>query len=68
MPRRVAPRSLRATHGPGTPAIVSYLGASNTIDRALTSFAEACADQNALDYKALRAAVASGRIKAETGL
>jgi uncharacterized protein (DUF2252 family) len=32
------------------------------------AFAEAYADQNDRDYKALQAAVASGRIKAETGL
>jgi len=49
-------------------AIASYLGASDTIDRALAAFAEAYADQNHRDYKALHAAVASGRIKAETAL
>ena len=49
-------------------AIASYLGASDTIDRALAAFAEAYADQNDLDYAALQAAVASGRIKAETDL
>jgi len=49
-------------------AIASYVGASDTIDRALAAFAEAYADQNDRDYKALQAAVASGRIKAETGV
>ena len=48
-------------------AIASYLGAGDTFDRALASFAEAYADQNERDYDALRAAVASGRVSAETG-
>jgi Uncharacterized protein conserved in bacteria (DUF2252) len=47
-------------------AIASYLGASDTIDRALAAFAEAY--QNDLDYEALKAAVASARLEAETGL
>ena len=49
-------------------AIASYLGAGDTFDRALASFAEAYADQNERDYRALREAVASGRVSAETGL
>ena len=49
-------------------AIASYLGASDSFDRALASFAEAYADQNERDYEALRAAVASGRIAAKTDL
>ena len=49
-------------------AIASYLGASDSSDRALASFAEAYADQNERDYHALREAVASGRLAAETGL
>jgi len=49
-------------------AIASYLGKSDTFDRALAGFAETYADQNERDYKALRDAVDSGRIKAETGL
>ena len=49
-------------------AIASYLGAGDTFDRALASFAEAYADQNERDYDALREAVASGRVSAETGL
>ena len=49
-------------------AIASYLGASDSFDRALASFAEAYADQNERDYEALRAAVASGRIAARTDL
>ena len=49
-------------------AIASYLGAGDSFDRALASFAEAYADQNEDDYNALRAAVASGRVSAETGL
>ena len=49
-------------------AIGSYLGAGDTFDRALASFAEAYADQNERDYTALQEAVASGRIAAESGL
>jgi hypothetical protein len=48
-------------------AIASYVGASDSLDRALASFAEAYADQNERDYDALQAAVASGRVAAETG-
>ena len=49
-------------------AIGSYLGAGDSFDRALASFAEAYADQNERDYHALREAVASGRVAAEAGL
>ena len=49
-------------------AIGSYLGAGDSFDRALASFAEAYADQNERDYDALREAVASGRLTAKTGL
>ena len=49
-------------------AIGSYLGAGDSFDRALASFAEAYADQNERDYDALREAVESGRLAAETGL
>jgi uncharacterized protein (DUF2252 family) len=48
-------------------AIASYLGKGNTFDRALVEFSEAYAYQNDLDYKALDAAVKSGKIVAETG-
>ncbi len=49
-------------------AIASYLGASDALDRALSAFGEAYADQNDLDYEALKAAVTSGRVKAEMGV
>jgi uncharacterized protein (DUF2252 family) len=49
-------------------AIASYLGGSDSFDRALATFAEAYADQNERDYKALQDAVASGRVAAESGL
>ena len=49
-------------------AIASYLGAGDSFDRALASFAEAYADQNERDYDALREAVASGRLEAKAGL
>jgi uncharacterized protein (DUF2252 family) len=49
-------------------AISAYLGKSGTFDRAMASFAEMYADQNERDFAALKAAVTSGRVKAETGL
>ena len=49
-------------------AIASYLGAGDSFDRALASFAEAYADQNERDYQAVREAVASGRLVAKTDL
>ena len=49
-------------------AIASYLGRSDSFDRALASFAETYADQNERDYETLRDAVASGHIPAEAGL
>jgi uncharacterized protein (DUF2252 family) len=44
--------------------IAAYLGASDSFDRALASFAEAYANQTERDYKAFVAAIKSGRIKA----
>ena len=38
------------------------------LDRALAAFGEAYADQNDLDYDALKAAAASGRVKVEVGV
>jgi uncharacterized protein (DUF2252 family) len=49
-------------------AISTYLGKSDVFDRAMVSFAEAYADQNERDFKALQDAVPSGRIVAETGV
>jgi hypothetical protein len=49
-------------------AIASYLGRGGVFDRAMAWFAEAYADQNERDYAAFRAAVADGRLQAETGL
>ena len=49
-------------------AISSYLGTSDTFDRALATFAETYADQNERDYEALQAAADSGRIEVQTGL
>ena len=49
-------------------AIASYLGNGPTFDRALADFAETYADQNERDYQALRHAVSTGRISAESGL
>jgi uncharacterized protein (DUF2252 family) len=49
-------------------AIAAYLGKSDAFDRAIEVFAEAYADQNERDYRALDHAVRSGRLVAETGL
>jgi uncharacterized protein (DUF2252 family) len=49
-------------------AIAAYMGSGDRLDRALHQFAEAYADQNALDYDALVEAVQSGRIEAQTGI
>jgi uncharacterized protein (DUF2252 family) len=49
-------------------AIAAYLGNGDTFDRAICDFAPAYADLNELDYKALAAAVKSGRIAAAKGL
>ena len=49
-------------------AISSYLGASDTFDRAVAEFSETYADQNERDYDALVAAEKSGRITALHGL
>jgi uncharacterized protein (DUF2252 family) len=49
-------------------ALAAYMGNTDIFDRALSSFAEAYADQNERDYATLQHAVASGRIKAEVGL
>jgi len=49
-------------------AIATYLGTGTTFDQAIAEFAETYADQNQRDYEPLQQAVASGRVKAETGL
>jgi hypothetical protein len=49
-------------------AIASYLGSGDVFDRSMAAFAEAYADQNEADYAAFQAAVADGRLQAETGL
>jgi uncharacterized protein (DUF2252 family) len=49
-------------------AIASYLGKGTAFDRAIVEFSHAYAEQNERDYRALTAAVESGRITAETGL
>jgi uncharacterized protein (DUF2252 family) len=46
-------------------AIASYLGRSDSFERALVKFAKAYADQNERDYEALRKAVRKGRVAAE---
>ncbi|MFF7725592.1 DUF2252 domain-containing protein [Streptomyces sp. NPDC008001] len=45
-------------------AIASYLGGGDAFERALAEFAEACADRNEQDFRALAEAVRSGRVVA----
>jgi hypothetical protein len=53
----------------GDPVSIStYIGSSDAFDRALGRFAESYADQNERDYEALKRAVDSGRVEAQTGL
>ncbi len=49
-------------------AIASYLGSSDSFDKAIGAFAMAYADQNERDYAALREAAESGRILAQQGV
>jgi len=49
-------------------AIAAYLGGSDVFDQAMADFAASYADQNERDHTALAAAVAAGRVKAETGV
>ena len=47
-------------------AIAAYLGGGTVFDRAILAFSEAYAEQNDRDYRALLAAVESGRVEAAT--
>lgn len=49
-------------------AIAAYLGSSDTFDHAIADFATAYAEQNEHDHAALRAAIVSGRVIAQTGV
>jgi uncharacterized protein (DUF2252 family) len=49
-------------------AIASYLGRSDTFDKAIAGFAADYADRNERDYEAFAEAVRSGRVEAETGV
>ena len=49
-------------------AIAAYLGNGDAVDRTLVRFAESYADQNERDYAALREAVASGVVAADSDL
>ena len=46
-------------------AIAAYLGGGEPFDRALATFAEAYADQNESDFRALQEAVVAGRVAAD---
>jgi len=49
-------------------AIAAYVGSKDRFDRAMLEFGQAYADQNERDYAALQAAVADGRVVAQTGI
>jgi uncharacterized protein (DUF2252 family) len=49
-------------------AIAAYLGGGQSFDEAIAEFAEAYADQNERDYKAVKDAVEDGRVTAREGL
>jgi uncharacterized protein (DUF2252 family) len=49
-------------------AIAAYLGGGSSFDRAIVEFSHAYAEQNQRDYQQLTAAVASGKIEAQSGL
>lgn len=56
----------RAHARSGEPALIAgYLGNSDTFDGAVADFAEAYANQNDLDYGALKTAIADGRVAAD---
>jgi hypothetical protein len=49
-------------------AIATYLGDDDSFERAIAAFSQSYAEQNQRDYRALAAAVKSGRITAEMGV
>ena len=49
-------------------AIAAYLGKSDRFDTAVTDFAESYANQNERDHAAFAAAVAAGRVEAQSGV
>jgi uncharacterized protein (DUF2252 family) len=49
-------------------AIAGYMGSGDSFDRAVADFAEAYTEQNWKDFQALREAVDTGRVKAQTGV
>jgi uncharacterized protein (DUF2252 family) len=49
-------------------ATAAYLGAGDSFDRAMASFAESYADQNERDYQVLQEAARTGRVAVETGI
>jgi alkylated DNA nucleotide flippase Atl1 len=49
-------------------AIAAYLGAGDTFDTAVATFASLYADQNERDHAALAAAVSAGQVTAVSGL
>jgi predicted alpha/beta hydrolase len=67
---RVCARSLARAHARSGDriAVASYLGKSDTFDRAIAEFSEDYADQNERDYDALVEAEKDGRVTVERDL
>ncbi len=67
---RMCARSLARAHARSGDriAVASYLGNSDTFDRAIAGFSEDYADQNERDYDALVQAEKDGRVTVERGL
>jgi hypothetical protein len=49
-------------------AIAEYLGADDTVDKAIADFSARYADQNQRDYDSFVKAIADGRIQSVTGI
>jgi hypothetical protein len=49
-------------------AIGAYLGTGDVFDQAMVRFADAYAEQNDLDHRALSEAIKSGQMEATTGV
>ena len=49
-------------------AVAAYLGTGDVFDKAIADFSEAYAEQNQLDYDALREAVHDGRVEVRSGI
>ena len=49
-------------------ALATYLGSGSSFERAIEAFAIAYAEQTVADWEALKAAIADGKVEAQTGV